>query len=166
MKLDLDRTSKFCGTLSRHTTASYNILQGIDQGEVISPILWIFYYDSLFHRINSTTDSQYTQYTRTVTNNKISNIYNRNSDQLIITKAALVGCLDDTSWFASLLPQLESNLQIANTFYELANISVNHDKYEILTNDVKFCNKEIDIHATNNKTIKSKSLPKTQAKAF
>src|SRR5271154_4625414 len=36
---------------------SYEVLQGIDQGEVISPLLWIIYYDPMFAKINSLVDS-------------------------------------------------------------------------------------------------------------
>ena len=32
-------------------TDPYEVLDGIDQGEVISPLLWVIYYDPLFDRI-------------------------------------------------------------------------------------------------------------------
>jgi len=36
---------------STSVTAPYDIKVGIDQGEVISPLLWTIYYDPLFCRI-------------------------------------------------------------------------------------------------------------------
>ena len=33
------------------TTNSYNLLVGIDQGEVISPLLWCIYYDPLLTKL-------------------------------------------------------------------------------------------------------------------
>ncbi|CAB5110465.1 unnamed protein product [Rhizophagus irregularis] len=75
---------------------------------------------------------------------------NQNSDQQINFNTSVVGYLDDTSWYA---PSLEK-LKLANEFYELANITINHDKYEILTNDKKRCNKEITLQVTHQKSIK------------
>ncbi|GET61314.1 hypothetical protein GLOIN_2v1771287 [Rhizophagus irregularis DAOM 181602=DAOM 197198] len=92
--------------LKFHQRKPYDVLQGIEQGEVIN------------QQINFNT--------------------------------SVVGYLDDTSWYA---PSLEK-LKLANEFYELANITINHDKYEILTNDKKRCNKEITLQVTHQKSIK------------
>ncbi|GES88173.1 RNA-directed DNA polymerase from mobile element jockey-like [Rhizophagus clarus] len=37
-----------------HLTNSFDLTTGIIQGEVISPILWVLYYDPLFEAINNT----------------------------------------------------------------------------------------------------------------
>src|ERR1043165_5961782 len=36
-------------------TDPYNVLTGIDQGEIISPLLWIIYYDPLLTRLQEMT---------------------------------------------------------------------------------------------------------------
>ncbi|CAG8737518.1 15029_t:CDS:2, partial [Rhizophagus irregularis] len=47
---------------------------------------------------------------------------------------SLVGYLDDTTWFSPSLEKLELKLDIAHSFYDMAKIKVNIDKYKILTN--------------------------------
>src|SRR5215471_1079813 len=44
-------------------TREYLMKNGIDQGEVISPLLWIIYYNPLFKRIKLSKESGYTIYT-------------------------------------------------------------------------------------------------------
>ncbi|EXX60620.1 RNA-directed DNA polymerase from mobile element jockey-like [Rhizophagus irregularis DAOM 181602=DAOM 197198] len=51
-------------------SADYDVIQGIDQGEVISPILWIIYYDPMFSHLSQLTENLHI--TRI---NKINNIY-------------------------------------------------------------------------------------------
>uniref|UniRef100_U9SWI5 Endonuclease/exonuclease/phosphatase domain-containing protein n=1 Tax=Rhizophagus irregularis (strain DAOM 181602 / DAOM 197198 / MUCL 43194) TaxID=747089 RepID=U9SWI5_RHIID len=46
----------------------------------------------------------------------------------------VLGYLDDTTWLAENIEDLENNLMIANNFYELANIHINKDKSFILVN--------------------------------
>ncbi|CAB5217198.1 unnamed protein product [Rhizophagus irregularis] len=54
----------------------------------------------------------------------------------------VLGYLDDTTWLAENLDNLQENLKIAHQFYELANIHVNKDKTLILAN--KHAKKIID----------------------
>jgi hypothetical protein len=77
---------------------------------------------------------------------KITNIHNREQDHDITFNTTLIGFLDDTSWFASSKHQLEQNLQIANSFYDMANINtINYNKYVIPTNDLKMCNSPVEL---------------------
>ncbi|CAB5188045.1 unnamed protein product [Rhizophagus irregularis] len=46
----------------------------------------------------------------------------------------VLGYLDDTTWLAENIEDLENNLMIANNFYELTNIHINKDKSFILVN--------------------------------
>lgn len=85
---------------------------------------------------------------------------NQNSDQQINFNTSVVRYLDDTSWYA---PSLEK-LKLANEFYELANITINHNKYEILTNDKKRCNKEITLQVTHQKSIKVTTATRSLSK--
>lgn len=65
---------------------------------------------------------------------------------------------------ASSKEQLEKNFQIANSFYDMANISINHDKYVILTNNPKFCNQEILMNVSSNKSITTRVASRSAAK--
>ena len=40
-------------------TSEYEMINGIDQGEIISPILWIIYYDPLFSKISQEKEIGY-----------------------------------------------------------------------------------------------------------
>src|SRR5947209_11742884 len=91
----------------------YNVLQGIDQGETISPILWVIYYDPLFQRINELYDGF------TITTTSPRNIYDNTSNYNITTKHNLNGYLDDTTWFDQSLSTTISKLGIADSFYNL-----------------------------------------------
>ena len=55
-----NRTNKII-TAYGHTD-SYNVLTGIDQGEVISPILWCIYYDPLLCKIQRQQELGYKMY--------------------------------------------------------------------------------------------------------
>ncbi|EXX58571.1 hypothetical protein RirG_196760 [Rhizophagus irregularis DAOM 197198w] len=109
--------------------APYKVLQGIDQGEVISPLLWNIYYDPLFSHINKLSNLAYKCDTK-----KIKNIYQKHLDITHSYELSLVGYLDDTTWFSPSLEKLELKLDIAHSFYDMAKIKVNIDKYKILTN--------------------------------
>ena len=65
---------------------------GIDQGKVISPLIWRIFYDSLLHCIQNTTDYSY----------KMDlNISNISSSHINYTKCHTVSCMayaDDTGW--------------------------------------------------------------------
>ena len=41
-------------------TQEYRMENGIDQGEIMSPLLWIIYYDPLFTKIKKIKDLGYT----------------------------------------------------------------------------------------------------------
>ncbi|PKK70925.1 hypothetical protein RhiirC2_779064 [Rhizophagus irregularis] len=72
-------------------SSDYDVLQGIDQGEVISPILWIIYYDPMFTHLSTLTDNLHTT---SIT--KINNIYQPSTDLKINYSSSVVGYLDDT----------------------------------------------------------------------
>src|SRR3954466_11792402 len=44
-------------------TDTYKVFSGIDQGEILSPLLWCIYYDPLLYRVQS-SDFGYTMLTR------------------------------------------------------------------------------------------------------
>src|SRR5207249_1347705 len=107
------------------TTTPYDVLIGIDQGEVISPLLWCLYYDPLLceiekQRLGYTIDHSYRQ-----------NVY---SDQLTSLRHATssLAFMDDTTWIAPSQYNLERILSITDDFNKLNNILVNKLKSELL----------------------------------
>jgi hypothetical protein len=89
----------------------YSVEQGIDQGEIISPLLWIIYYDPMFAKINQLEELHIK-----ILTTQIRNIYSKSQDLQYTFKIAVLGYLDDTTWFASSQEQLEKQLQIAILF--------------------------------------------------
>ncbi|CAB5168428.1 unnamed protein product [Rhizophagus irregularis] len=67
------------------------------------------------------------------------NIHRFDIDDRHIEKfsAKVLGYLDDTTWLTSDLNCLQKNLEIADSFYQLANNKINKDKTVILSNDKK-----------------------------
>ena len=106
-------------------TDEYDVLIGIDQGEVISPLLWCIYYDPLLCEVESRKfgyrlNHQYRQ-----------NLY---SDQQTELEQQIVDSafMDDTTWIAENQNNMESILSIADDFYLLNNIKVNKEKSKLL----------------------------------
>lgn len=114
----------------------YDVEIGIDQGESICPLLWVIYYDPMFEAINSSFFpgiNYKTQITRKCYFPKLQDFDNNDIIEETLSHKVL-GYLDDTTWLAENIEDLENNLMIANNFYELANIHINKDKSFILVN--------------------------------
>ncbi|GES86389.1 ribonuclease H-like domain-containing protein [Rhizophagus clarus] len=121
-------------------TPQYKVIQGIDQGEVISPLMWIIYYDPLFAYINTAPIPKEDRFTIIVPRKK--NIWDSPlNDQPVTYTLSVQGYLDDTTWVAPSLPALNRLLSMAEDFYKIANIKINKDKYRILTNNTSLANK-------------------------
>src|SRR5260364_286411 len=116
-------------------TNSYPVEDGIDQGETISLILWVIYYDPLICRI-STEYPGFSQTLNTPTQSKTIH-------------TSIMAYMDDSLWIAPDKATLEKILNTANSFYKLTNITVNPTKSILVTN-AKTDNKSIDF---NNQTI-------------
>ncbi|GBB97321.1 hypothetical protein RclHR1_29670002 [Rhizophagus clarus] len=133
-----------------HLTNSFDLTTGIIQGEVISPILWVLYYDPLFEAINNTTiggiDLQ-AEYPKDIYDSDLT----ENSHKLQLN-CKLQGYLDDTTWLNNSLHHLEEHLRIADEFYNFSNIKINKSKCHLLTNDkalVKESTTNIQFGSTN-----------------
>jgi len=109
------------------TTDPYNVIIGIDQGEVISPLLWCIYYDPLLKEIESRGLGY-----------RLSHTYRQNlydSTCTTIEKHNTVSAyMDDTTWISERQNNLETILEIADDFYTLNNIKVNKAKSELIVN--------------------------------
>lgn len=150
-----NRTNQIC--LSTSLSEPYDILQGIDQGEVISPLIWILYYESMFARINQTEEVLYN-----TTVMKFINIHQPEKDVPITYKCSVLGYLDDTTWIARNQPHMEQLLWLSNSCYKMVNIKINYSKYKLLCNDKSMCNKTIDLHFTPEESTPIKILGKNK----
>jgi hypothetical protein len=147
------------------TTSPYNVLIGINQGEVISPLLWCIYYDPLLCEIKQQ------QLGYKLEHSYRQNVYVDNLTTLCHTTLTLA-FMDDTSWIAPTQHNLERILSIANSFNDLNNIKVNKEKSELLVNspDINNNDKEQVIAPINlvfgNTTVKIKPARKGESICF
>src|SRR5271154_2790399 len=133
LSLFMKRTNRVIGHFG--LTDPYQVLIGIDQGEVISPLLWTIYYDPLLKEINDRVNTIGYQ---------ISHSWRPDLSKSDITtikcSIASQAYMDDTTWISNSKEHLESILTIADDFYTLNNIKVNKKKSVLFV----YGNKEYD----------------------
>src|SRR5204863_157997 len=105
------------------TTDRYRVKIGIDQGEVISPLLWVIYLDPLLTELRASASAPYT-YSST----SLTSVYPRKFDESSYNFTNLT-FMDDSTLIASSKEGLESLLTVTEEFYYLNNTSANHSKY-------------------------------------
>jgi hypothetical protein len=103
----------------------YNMLVGIDQGEIISPLLWCIYYDPLLCRL------QRTNLGYEISSNKIIDLYNEECEKISIN-ISFMAYMDDTNIISNNKTNLEEMLNILNDFNVLNDIQINKEKSELL----------------------------------
>ena len=151
LELFTDRTNSIL--ITNFISSPYELKNGIDQGEVISPLLWICYYDPMFYVINNLPNPF------SISLTKIVDINNKDLDKSIRFNCNVIGYLDDTTWFADSVESLESRLNIASNFYSMANIMVNFDKLKILSAKHKHTSSSDITDGTINLTISNITRP-------
>ena len=106
-------------------TDSFIAEDGIDQGEVISPLIWRIFYDPLLSKIQDKElgfkvgvewpiDIQ----RRTIQNREV--------------QVGVLAYADDTTWIASSKEGLQKTIDISNSFFKLNDIEINPQKSELL----------------------------------
>ncbi|GBC20914.2 RNA-directed DNA polymerase from mobile element jockey-like [Rhizophagus irregularis DAOM 181602=DAOM 197198] len=111
------------------TTPSYRVRIGIDQGEVISPLLWVIYIDPLLTVLKNEMMDPYTLHASLLSNP----LAMTNSDGLRINNLVF---MDDSTLISSSKSGMESMLSITEEFYQINNTSANHNKYVLITNSL------------------------------
>ncbi|CAB4419464.1 unnamed protein product [Rhizophagus irregularis] len=109
-------------------TELYNLLIGIDQREIISPLLWTIYFDPLLAELSSTAIAPY------IWSSGIpKDILKINNNEDIAVPISQLTYMDDSTLISSSLDGMENLLSIARDFYFLNNITANFQKYELVS---------------------------------
>ncbi|GET55571.1 RNA-directed DNA polymerase from mobile element jockey-like [Rhizophagus irregularis DAOM 181602=DAOM 197198] len=111
------------------TTPSYRVRIGIDQGEVISPLLWVIYIDPLLTVLKNEMMDPYILHAPSLSNS----LAETNSGGLRINNLVF---MDDSTLISSSKFGMESMLSITEEFYQINNTSANHNKYVLITNSL------------------------------
>ena len=107
------------------TTPFYKVLTGIDQGEVMSPLLWCIYLDPLLCEIQQRDLGYHLRHSHKKNVHYEETI---NAD-VCISDAAY---MDDCNWITESQYNLEEILQIADEFYDFNSIQVNKEKSKLM----------------------------------
>jgi hypothetical protein len=141
-------------------TDPYNLLVGIDQGEVICPLLWCIYYDPLLAYIQNKTTLGYEINTNNFSN--IDELINNTPNGTLSERVPDTAFIDDTTWIAKSIEDLQSILTIANSFCILNDILINNDKATLLTNNKDCAGKQITLRFNSTISV-IKTEPMQQA---
>ena len=108
-------------------TKEYNMNNGIDQGEIISPLLWVIYYNPLFSKIEKQTGLGYT-----ISHNWKQKLGQYNPSHCLTVEVFNIAYMDDTTWIGNSKDNLEKQLTIADNFNRFNGIRVNAAKSKLL----------------------------------
>ncbi|GES91125.1 hypothetical protein GLOIN_2v1827388 [Rhizophagus clarus] len=125
MDINLNRTNKVI--VNGEFTKEYEVEDGVDQGEVWSPLLWRIFYDALLTRLAKIKNE--TGYTMETT--KHIDINKNISKKLEITYNASA-FMDDTTLIGGNKQKLIKMIEICHEFFEINDIKANIKKYELI----------------------------------
>ena len=106
---------------------SFQVQDGIDQGDALSPLLWWIFYDPLLVAIQSTPGLGYTSNLTWP-----HNVYNQDTWESFSTNVAVLAYMDDTIFAGASQSQTQRTIDLANSFYEMHDIDINGTKSELL----------------------------------
>ncbi|GBC01126.1 hypothetical protein RclHR1_04080004 [Rhizophagus clarus] len=109
-------------------TPSYRVRIGIDQGEVISPLLWVIYIDLLLTVLKKEMLDHYILRPPSLLPTPLDD-----NSNLVINNLVF---MDDSTLVSSSKSGLEHMLSITEEFYVLNNTSANNHKYVLISNSL------------------------------
>ncbi|CAB4430138.1 unnamed protein product [Rhizophagus irregularis] len=112
-------------------TPSYRVRIGIDQGEVISPLLWVIYIDPLLTVLKKEKKDPYSLTSPSIPTTLSSDL--SSFEDIHINNLVF---MDDSTLVSSSKEGMEHMLSITEEFYRLNNTSANHNKYVLATNAI------------------------------
>ncbi|GBC15710.2 hypothetical protein RIR_jg14016.t1 [Rhizophagus irregularis DAOM 181602=DAOM 197198] len=108
-------------------TAAYRVRVGIDQGEIISPLLWVIYLDPLLTVLNQQARDPFI-----LKSSALLNYSPLEFEQHSLPVSHLT-FMDDSTLIASSKSGIEDRLSITAEFYTLNNVQANSAKYVLLS---------------------------------
>ncbi|CAB4421324.1 unnamed protein product [Rhizophagus irregularis] len=112
-------------------TPSYRVRIGIDQGEVISPLLWVIYIDPLLTVLKNEKKDPYSLISPSIPTTLSSGL--SSFEDIRINNLVF---MDDSTLVSSSKEGMEHMLSITEEFYRINNTSANHNKYVLATNAI------------------------------
>ncbi|CAB4424719.1 unnamed protein product [Rhizophagus irregularis] len=113
--------------VNNEMTDEYYVEDGLDQGEVWSPILWRIFYDALLARLDKIRKSD----GYNINEDKIINLRNGEVDNLNIS-INVTAFMDDTTIISNNKKNLEKMIDICHQFFNINDIKANVGKYELI----------------------------------
>lgn len=101
---------------------------GIDQGEVISPLIWRIFYDPLLTKIQDDETLGYEMHINWPSNETLDPPNNEE----IYLRMACTAFADDTAWIAKNKEESMYIISISNEFYDINDIKINGKKSELI----------------------------------
>src|SRR3989337_4486394 len=108
---------------------SYRVHVGIDQGEIISPLLWLIYLDPLLTTLNLEARDPFVLKSSALLN------YSPLSFEQHLLPVSHLTFMDDSTLIASSKAGIEDRLSITAEFYILNNVQANSAKYVLLSSE-------------------------------
>ncbi|RHZ78707.1 hypothetical protein Glove_157g58 [Diversispora epigaea] len=107
----------------------YNVEDGIDQGDIISPLFWQIFYNPLVHRIAESKLGY------TMKEKWISNLHLQSKRRLSV-QISVAAYVNNTNWITPNKQNMKEILTIANKFYQINDITINKSKLYLIAINV------------------------------